>query len=293
MANDGSVHAVVNLVRDASQTPLLHEKLDALPLKGLTSLLSVAKALALDHPTKYSKQELVSRILLHHWRQTVLSGSNQDLVAAKLKGLPVKGPVSLQSLMLFCGGSGVSRMNKAAMMEWLLGEGKKVKPEEETISVPTVKEWLVAVRGAELDRRLMNCCPQVLRDACLEITGVAPNRRWCTDQLVKYLVSCQDDVCRGLPCVDRRLAESVAAVEAFRRAHGGEMPKRVHRGKGPAIEEDLVAQRWRRIVSRKAKGSGAGGLTATEVEYIEAVLGEGIWDLQSPKEDYIPGLPKF
>ena len=98
-----------------------------------------------------------------------------------------------------------------------------------------------------------------------------------------------EDLKRGLPWVEKWIAEVVGAVEMFQRVHGGDMPKRVHRRRGPTTDEDKLAQRWRKLVNRKKDSE----LSATEVEYVEAVLGKNAWDAQQCVEDYLPGQPVF
>ena len=55
------------------------------------------------------------------------------------------------------------------------------------------------------------------------------------------------------------------------------------------VDEDRLAQKWRKLVNRKMHPGGKGGLTSVEVEYIEAVLGKDVWDAKHAVEDYIPG----
>ena len=66
------------------------------------------------------------------------------------------------------------------------------------------------------------------------------------------------------------------------------LPKRVHRRKG-ATEEDNLAMRWRKVVNKKENWNGRGGLSAAEVEYVEAIPGKDVWSAKPPLEDYIAG----
>ena len=292
MADEAAVHCLVLLVGDVVQTEELESRLASLPLKGAVSLSGLAKACRIEGISGgRGKHDIVGEILYHHWDQVILKRENQSLVVEQLQKLPMKGPVSLRTLLTRQGKSGASRLNKTQVIEILLEE--KLNVEEVNVddsAVEMVKEWLLTLRGTELDGKLRESTPAILQKVCSEI-GCGPS---CVvsssrkQKLVQQLLLYQDDFKDGLPWVDRGLASTVAAVATFRQNNEGNLPKRVHRTKG-ATEEDNLAKRWRKVVNKKENWNGRSGLSAAEVEYVEAILGKDVWSAKPPLEDYIAG----
>ena len=256
----------------------LESILNKLPMKGPVSLASLCKTLKIDGlPSRCKKEDLVLRIVLHHWMFVVLPHVDRRMVGQQLQGLPVKGPVSLRSLL--------AEMNlrqagdKTAMIQTLLCQEAATAEVHETVSVSRLKAGYSSTRGVELEKLLRSCELASLLEVCVEIGcgKTEEMKSWKKAKVVQQLVLYQPDFLRGLPWVERKLADNVAAVETFRSTHQGNLPKRVHRRSAGGLEEDRLAQKWRRVVHRKMNPNAKGGLTPVEIQYIEAVLGKDVW----------------
>ena len=280
---------IVSVVKDITDAGTLEEELWKLPLRSTKSLSLIDLTKRLHVPLemkKLNKEAVVNAILLHHWQKEVLEHHDRELVAAKLEKLPLKGTVSLKTLAQTHGIVNIARASKDTLIQKLIAKPEGTRQGD--VACEEIKHWMVDLHGSELWQRLNGCDVRALENTVSELTAskISSLKK---KRLVEELFRHAEDLKRGLPWVEKWIAEVVGAVEMFQRVHGGDMPKRVHRRRGPTTDEDKLAQRWRKLVNRKKDSE----LSATEVEYVEAVLGKNAWDAQQCVEDYLPGQPVF
>ena len=228
MAGRTTLEEVLARVKDAGQSFALEGILQRLPTKGAVSLGSVCRALKCDGVnSKSKKEELVTRILLHHWIFLVLPHDDRAMVAQQLQRLNVKGPVSLTALLAEMNLTG-NHLAKADIIAKLLSH-KPFRAGE----IGTLRERYRASLGVELDQLLRSCDLPSLLELGAEIGcgNIEQMKAWRKPKVVQQMISYHPDFVRGLAWVERKLAETVAEVETFRSSNRGKLPKRVHRRK--------------------------------------------------------------